>query len=105
MENTKMLEIKLEHASQELNKICLENEWHKEEQEDHVEAVIRHMEYAIEFAFDNDRLYQAFGSDGVKWIYTDSLLIKKVLKLVAQRCQLMEKLKHIKNDSNDHSKV
>ena len=83
MENTKFLEIQLEQASTELNKIGLEHDWYLGDQEDRVEAVIRDLEYVIEFAFDNDGLYQAYGSDGIKWIYSDSLLIKKDLKLVS----------------------
>ena len=101
MENTKFLEIQLQQVNTELNKIGLEHDWHLNDQEDGVEAVIRHLEYAIEFAFANDRLYQIYGSDVIKWIYSDSLLIKKVLKLVAQRCHLMEKIKELNDKPKD----
>lgn len=71
-----------------------------------VKSVIKTVDNTLEYALSNHDICDEIGSDSLRYFYTDSLMIKKALKLISKRHSLTEKITKMNastQERNQHS--
>ncbi|MDN5214264.1 hypothetical protein QQ020_19455 [Fulvivirgaceae bacterium BMA12] len=87
MKNNKDQKNKLDLLNAQIDKMAMDCAFDYWE-----EAYIKNIDRAMEFALGNSGLHKSVSNRDIKSMYTDAQILKKLVRLLSKRCQLLVKI-------------